>query len=117
MLVYASTSVLVLYYDMGFGAPAAVRVLVEHDTVVAVTYNQGGMGLLYPSTFDKPMGAELIPRKVHLICAAVFGFSPPSMRWKSTLGDFLISPNLLPCDQQSAVVLASIFSEMTVFLN
>jgi hypothetical protein len=34
-----SASVLVLHYDMGFGDPDAVRVLIEHDTVIAVTYN------------------------------------------------------------------------------
>jgi hypothetical protein len=34
-----STAVLVLHYDMGFGAPDAVRVFVAHDTVIAVTYN------------------------------------------------------------------------------
>lgn len=31
---------LVLHYDMGFGAPDALRVLIEHDTVTAVVYNQ-----------------------------------------------------------------------------
>jgi len=30
----------VLEYFMGFGAPDAVRVFLEHDTVTAVTYNQ-----------------------------------------------------------------------------
>lgn len=34
-----SSSVLVLHYDMGFGAPDAARVLVEHDTVIALTYD------------------------------------------------------------------------------
>jgi hypothetical protein len=33
-------STAVLHYEMGFGAPDAVRVLVAHDTVVAVIYNQ-----------------------------------------------------------------------------
>ncbi|AHJ96913.1 hypothetical protein Hsw_1318 [Hymenobacter swuensis DY53] len=30
----------VLEYAMGFGAPDAARVFLEHDTVTGVTYNQ-----------------------------------------------------------------------------
>jgi uncharacterized protein YaeQ len=33
-------STAVLHYEMGLGAPDAVRVLIAHDTVVAVIYNQ-----------------------------------------------------------------------------
>jgi len=35
----ADTSVRVLHYDMGFGAPDALRVFLRHDTVTAVVYN------------------------------------------------------------------------------
>ncbi|RTQ50225.1 hypothetical protein EJV47_11380 [Hymenobacter gummosus] len=38
--VEEADSVLVLHYDMGFGAPDALCVLVRRDTVTAVVYNQ-----------------------------------------------------------------------------
>jgi|GEM_PF-2679020 len=39
-LEFYKGSAFIMHYDMGFGAPDALRIFIEHDTVTAVVYNQ-----------------------------------------------------------------------------